>query len=342
MLFAHDYNSNRVHINETCSNQEYYCQFCGAKLITKKGNIRQHHFAHKTRQCSDTWVGHPLHHYDTSPWHNDWQSLFPRENQEIRIELGSTKHRADVMIDKTVIEFQHSIISAQAFDERNNFYLNIGNKIIWLFDLSDLLESEQLSYEQAEDGLVFYWKNPRKTFNRYDIESSSIEVFFQVKKDDSSIVKAVEISRRGFEDFKTTDFITKEDFLDYVGMKNGKCLPPCIETEETYLEFKKKYNIQLNKQQERAMLAVEGSVLLLAVPGSGKTTVLVSRLGHMVINKKIPPENLLAITYTTQAADEMRTRFASQFGQQIADSIDFRTINSFCSQIYRNYCFQTQ
>ena len=44
MLFAVDYNDNRVHIDETHSNQEYYCPYCGAPLTTKKGEIRQHHF----------------------------------------------------------------------------------------------------------------------------------------------------------------------------------------------------------------------------------------------------------------------------------------------------------
>ena len=46
-----------------------------------------------------------------------------------------------------------------------------------------------------------------------------------------------------------------------------------------FTDFTEKYNIQLNEQQLRAVQAVDGQVLLLAVPGSGKTTVLVSRLG---------------------------------------------------------------
>lgn len=52
MLFAVDYNDNRVHIDETHSNQEYYCPYCGAPLTTKKGEIRQHHFAHKQNHCA--------------------------------------------------------------------------------------------------------------------------------------------------------------------------------------------------------------------------------------------------------------------------------------------------
>ena len=112
--------------------------------------------------------------------------------------------------------------------------------------------------------------------------------------------ESIDVSEYGFESFETSRFISKNDFLAYVGMRNGTCLPPFrddIEKNQQYKEFKDKYNICLNKQQERALLAVEGANLLLAVPGSGKTTVLVSRMGHMVINKNIPPESILAITF---------------------------------------------
>ena len=340
MLFAVDYNDNRVHIDETHSNQEYYCPYCGAPLTTKKGEIRQHHFAHKQKHlCSDTWER--SHSYDISPWHNDWQSLFPKENQEVKLSLGDTKHRADVMINRTVIEFQHSIMPVKAFDDRNNFYFNLGNKVIWLFDLSDLLE-DQLFYKETDDGLEFHWRNPKKAFNNYDIQSGCIDLFFQLKSEPNvGIVRVTDVSANGFECFYTSKFIAKDDFLTYVGLKDGHCLPPCredIENNEQYCAFKDKYNICLNKQQERALLAVEGSNLLLAVPGSGKTTVLVERLGHMVLNKNISPENILAITYNTAATEEMESRFLAQFGEQYGKRIDFRTINSLALKVYSDYC----
>lgn len=245
MLFAVDYNDRRVHIDETHSNQEYYCPYCGAPLTTKKGEIRQHHFSHKQNHlCSDTWERSQS--YDISPWHNEWQSLFPKGNQEVKLSLGDTKHRADVMIDHTVIEFQHSILSVKAFDDRNNFYFNLGYKVIWLFDLSDLLDN-QLFYKEASEGLEFYWRNPKKAFNNYDIQSGCIDLFFQLKSDSNScIVRVTGVSESGFENFTTSRFISKSDFLAYAGLKDGKCLPPYrddIEKNEQYCAFKEKYQI---------------------------------------------------------------------------------------------------
>ena len=143
MLFANDYNDKKVHIDDTHSNQSYYCPYCGVPMITKKGDIRQHHFAHSAKHpCSDSWERSGS--YDMSPWHNDWQSLFPKANQEIKLALGETKHRADVLIDRTVIEFQHSIMPATAFDNRNNFYFNLGYKNTK--NLSQSKRKEELFY----------------------------------------------------------------------------------------------------------------------------------------------------------------------------------------------------
>ena len=64
----------------------------------------------------------------------------------------------------------------------------------------------------------------------------------------------------------------------------------------TYTQFKDTYPVRLNRQQEAAVRQVDGPVLLLAVPGSGKTTVLVTRLGYMIYCKGIRPENILTVT----------------------------------------------
>lgn len=104
-----------------------------------------------------------------------------------------------------------------------------------------------------------------------------------------------------------------------------------------YSEFKSKYKIDLNEQQESALLNVEGEILLLAVPGSGKTTVLVSRLGYMIFCENIKPESILTVTYTVAATDDMRKRFETKFGSGYVKRLEFRTINGIAQKILQYY-----
>ena len=105
----------------------------------------------------------------------------------------------------------------------------------------------------------------------------------------------------------------------------------------TWTEFTSQFPIQLNQQQESAVQSVEGPVLLLAVPGSGKTTVLVTRLGYMIFCKGIAPERILTVTYTVAATKDMAARFARCFGAEMAERLAFRTINGICARVIQ-YC----
>ena len=104
-----------------------------------------------------------------------------------------------------------------------------------------------------------------------------------------------------------------------------------------YRSFAEKYALKLNRQQEEAVRSVEGNVLLLAVPGSGKTTVLVARLGYALYCLGVAPENILTMTYTVAAAADMRKRFVSLFGEELSGRLAFRTINGVCARIIRQY-----
>lgn len=105
-----------------------------------------------------------------------------------------------------------------------------------------------------------------------------------------------------------------------------------------FKEFTYRYGLSLNDKQTEAVKAVDGPVLLLAVPGSGKTTVLVSRIGYMIYCMNIPAKNILTVTYTKAAASDMKKRFISIFGREHADDIEFRTINGICFKIIQYYC----
>ena len=105
----------------------------------------------------------------------------------------------------------------------------------------------------------------------------------------------------------------------------------------TRSEFDRKYTSQLNPQQLAAVHAVGGAVLLLAVPGSGKTTVLVTRLGYMLCCCGISPDAILTMTYTKAATKEMQKRFVRLFGQDCPQVPEIRTINGVSSKIIDFY-----
>ena len=102
-------------------------------------------------------------------------------------------------------------------------------------------------------------------------------------------------------------------------------------------EFQDEFPIKLNEQQQEAIKTINGPVLLLAVPGSGKTTVLVARLGYMILCNNIMPEDVLTVTYTVAATRDMSERFASFFGDELANRLQFKTINAVCAGIVNYY-----
>ena len=107
----------------------------------------------------------------------------------------------------------------------------------------------------------------------------------------------------------------------------------------TYPEFKARYALTPDPQQEAAILRAEGPTLLLAVPGSGKTTTLVTRLGYLIHCLGVEPGRILTVTYTVAAAGDMKRRFAALFGEAHAGALAFRTINGICQSIISYYAW---
>lgn len=92
----------------------------------------------------------------------------------------------------------------------------------------------------------------------------------------------------------------------------------------------------LNEMQQKAVNTTEGPLLILAGAGSGKTTVLVNRVQHIIESGLALPWQVLAITFTNKAAGELRERLVKAIGDE-ANSIWAYTFHSCCARILRRY-----
>ena len=157
-------NNKRV---EASPGQTASCPVCGDSVVSKCGQIKVWHWAHKSADC-DHWSE------PESEWHKNWKNKFPLHWQEVVIG----KHRADIKTPVKVIEIQSSNISSGDIIERERFY----GDMIWILKGEDFEDNFELRHRG--DIHTFRWKHPRKVWwnAKMPIFIDFQKGFFEVKK----------------------------------------------------------------------------------------------------------------------------------------------------------------
>lgn len=99
--------------------------------------------------------------------------------------------------------------------------------------------------------------------------------------------------------------------------------------------FQKLYT-SLNKEQKEAVDAIEGPVMVIAGPGTGKTQILTLRIANIIKKTDIPPDAILALTFTESGVFSMRERLVSIIGSA-GYKVNIHTFHGFCNEIINRY-----
>ncbi|MCX6732032.1 MAG: ATP-dependent DNA helicase, partial [Candidatus Roizmanbacteria bacterium] len=99
--------------------------------------------------------------------------------------------------------------------------------------------------------------------------------------------------------------------------------------------FQKVYT-QLNEKQRLAVDAIEGPVMVIAGPGTGKTQILTLRIANILLKTQVNPENILALTFTENAAAEMKERLSGLIGPD-AFRVQINTFHGFCNELIQKH-----
>lgn len=227
MFIALNCNGERISIENAVRGEKYFCPLCGAPLIIRatESLAVKTHFAHKRgTPCIDNWK------HDMSEWHYNWQCCFPKECREFVVVNKKTgiKHRADIFINNTVIEFQHSPITADEIAKRNDFYLDCGYNVVWVFDATDKIKN---SIEETIDPMKcgdsdLCWKRAKQQFSKP--MPPQVTIFLQYKSFISNqnfpnqlfdlMLPIKKIGPKGFTFQKTIDYIIPLNFLKEFGI----------------------------------------------------------------------------------------------------------------------------
>lgn len=214
MKFGRTEDGLRANADTATKGIKYFCPGCGAALVLKQGEINAWHFAHESGSECDAFTESKM-----TEWHIKHQEMFPEQCREVRLESDGVVHIADVMIDGLIIEFQHSQMSNEVFEERSEFYSKFG-KLLWVFDLREQWTCENIVWVQKKvdsDYGYFEWRYSSKMLGKYDFGKSFVDMFAEL--DDTGWGCLVNWNPNGMKYFNGKRLSQKDLFSLYESMK---------------------------------------------------------------------------------------------------------------------------
>jgi uncharacterized protein (TIGR00375 family) len=174
-----------------------------------------------------------------------------------------------------------------------------------------------------------------KVFNEDEIKSFSGQLGFLASKKEQkskspnqeSNLKSAKNAKSIQANFQTHISEKKEPYQENINQRKFKVVGE-QGTENTILS-------DLNPQQQEAVMITDQPLIILAGPGTGKTRTLTHRIAYLVLEKQIPPQNILAITFTNKAAREMEQRLEKLLRMNTANQITIETFHAFGAMILR-------
>ena len=109
---------------------------------------------------------------------------------------------------------------------------------------------------------------------------------------------------------------------------------------EFFKYLKESCDIVLTDAQKEAVVTVNVPLALISCPGSGKTTVLVTKIAYIILCKNVAPNRILVTSFSKQSAGDMEDRFYSKFGRKIVEKVNFSTMHSFSFSVFRDYAYK--
>lgn len=230
MQIAIDKDGKRTLAYNAKNGDDFLCPLCGGGVILRQGSINVAHFAHRSNECADNW------HYDMSEWHYSMQKRFSEDQREVVVKYMGQTHRADILHRNQIIEFQHSPISIEELEERNNFYNATGYSVAWVFDVQEQYDSEAITIMDYDRALMYKWSNPKrclqcfpqpKEYNKklviylYWIDKDGYECFNRVIWSTGDCgcpdFKRFIVSEYGMDSNDTESFLSVGDFFETKG-----------------------------------------------------------------------------------------------------------------------------